>query len=599
MSKRFLMISFICLSLALAWTGAPAVADGTRSEAGTPAFSAGAVMEHVKVLASDEYEGRAPGTKGEDLTVAYIADQFRKVGLKPGNTDGTYFQNVPMVGITADPSASLVFKKGGVTQTLAFRDDVVAWTKRVQETVRLDASDVIFVGYGIQAPEFQWDDYKGVDLAGKTMIVLVNDPPIPDPADPTRLDPKVFGGRAMTYYGRWTYKYEIGAEKHAAAVLIVHETGPAAYPFAVVQGKVTEQFDLVTPDGNMGRAAIEGWITLDQAKKLCLLAGQDFDALKKRAATRDFRPVALGVKASMTLKNRIRKVDSRNVVGVLPGSDPALKNEYVIYTGHWDHYGIGPEIDGDKIYNGALDNATGIAGMIEIARAFAKRPAAPKRSLLFLAVTAEEQGLLGSDYYARHPIYPLRKTLAVINMDALNIYGRTKDLTVVGLGASELDDYARDAAAAQGRVLVPDPFPEGGGYFRSDHFPFAKQGVPALNAGGGSDFIGRPAGWGKQVTDAYIAKHYHKPSDEIRPDWELSGGLEDLQIYFAVGARAADTVKWPEWKARERVQSPARQDARALVIASPRSFRQRTHETRHEKDLFQKGDLFPHFFLYS
>ena len=453
-----------------------------------------------------------------------------------------------MVGITADPSASLVFKKGGATQTLAFREDVVAWTKRIQETVRLDASDVIFVGYGIQAPEFQWDDYKGVDLAGKTMIVLVNDPPIPDPADPARLDPKVFGGRAMTYYGRWTYKYEIGAEKHAAAVLIVHETGPAAYPFAVVQGKVTEQFDLVTPDGNMSRAAIEGWITLEQAKKLCLLAGQDFDALKKRAATRDFRPVALGVKASMTLNNRIRKVDSRNVVGMLPGSDPALKNEYVIYTGHWDHYGIGPEIDGDKIYNGALDNATGIAGMIEIAREFAKRPAAPKRSLLFLAVTAEEQGLLGSDYYARQPIYPLRKTLAVINMDAINIYGRTKDLTVVGLGASDLDDYARDAAAVQGRVLVPDPFPEGGGYFRSDHFPFAKQGVPALNAGGGSDFIGRPAGWGKQVTDAYIAQHYHKPSDEVRPDWDLSGGLEDLQIYFAVGARAADTVTWPEWK---------------------------------------------------
>jgi len=378
--------------------------------------------------------------------------------------------------------------------------------------------------------------------------VLVNVPPIPDPADPARLDPKAFGGRAMTYYGRWSYKYEIGAEKRAAAVLIVHETGPAAYPFAVVQSKVTEQFDLVTPDGNMGRAAIEGWITLEQAKKLCSLAGQDFEALKKRAATRDFRPVTLGVSASMTLNNRIRMVDSRNVVGVLPGSDPILKNEYVIYTGHWDHFGIGPEIDGDKIYNGALDNATGIAGMIEIAREFARRPAAPKRSLLFLAVTAEEQGLLGSDYYAKHPIYPLQKTLAVINMDALNIYGRTKDLTVVGLGASDLDDYARDAAAAQGRVLVPDPFPEAGGYFRSDHFPFAKQGVPALNAGGGSDFIGRPAGWGKQVTDAYLAKHYHKPSDEIRPDWDLSGGLEDMQIYFAVGARAADTAVWPAWK---------------------------------------------------
>ena len=498
MSRRLWTIGFGCLIAALAWTGAPAAANGTRLEAGPPTFTAEAIMDHVKVLASDEFEGRAPGTKGEDLTVAYIADQFLKAGLKPGNTDGTFFQNVPMVGITADPAASLVFKRGGATQILAFKTDVVAWTKRVQDTVRLDASDVVFVGYGVQAPEYQWDDYKGIDLAGKTVIMLVNDPPVPDPADPTRLDPNIFGGRAMTYYGRWTYKYEKGAEKHAAAVFIVHETGPAAYPFAVVQSKVTEQFDLVTPDGNRSRAAIEGWITLEQAKKLFALAGQDFDALKKRAATRAFTPVTMDVKASMSLNNRIRKIDSRNVVGMLPGSDPALKNEYVIYTAHWDHYGIGPEINGDKIYNGALDNATGIAGMIELARAFVKLPAAPKRSLLFLAVTAEEQGLLGSDYYAQHPIHPLSKTLAVINMDSLNIYGRTKDLTVVGLGASDLDDYARDAAAAQGRVLSADPQPEAGGYFRSDHFPFAKQGVPAINAGGGSDYIGRPAGWGSR-----------------------------------------------------------------------------------------------------
>jgi len=547
-SQRLRMIGSGCLILALAWTGAPVVANEARPETGPLAFTAKAIMDHVRVLASDEFEGRAPGTKGEALTVAYIEDQFRKAGLKPGNTDGTYFQNVPMVGITADPAASLVFKRGRVTQALAFKNDVVAWTKQVQETVRLDASDVVFVGYGVQAPEYEWDDYKGVDLAGKTLIMLVNDPPVPDPADPARLDPKIFGGRAMTYYGRWTYKYEMGAEKHAAAVFIVHETEPAAYPFAVIQSKVTEQFDLVTADGNMGRAAIEGWITLEQAKKLFALAGQDFDALKKRAATRAFTPVTMGVKASMTLNNRIRKIDSRNVVGMLPGSDPALRNEYVIFTAHWDHFGIGPEINGDKIYNGALDNATGIAGMIELARAFVKLPAAPRRSLLFLAVTAEEQGLLGSDYYAKHPIYPLSRTLAVINIDSLNIYGRTKDLTVTGLGASDLDDYARDAAAAQGRVLSPDPQPEAGGYFRSDHFPFAKQGVPAISAGGGGDYIGRPAGWAEQVRDAYTAQHYHKPSDEIRPDWDLSGALEDLEIYLAVGARAANTARWPEWK---------------------------------------------------
>ena len=379
--RQFVTVGFVGLLLALGGSAPRLTAQIAKPPSGVPTFTAEAVMAHVKVLASDEYEGRAPGTKGEDLTVAYIADQFRKVGLQPGNTDGTYIQKVPMVGMLTDPATSLSFRKGGVTQTLAYKDDVVAWTKRVEPRVSIDASDVVFVGYGIQAPEYQWDDYKGVDLAGKTVIVLVNDPPVPDPADPARLDPKTFGGRAMTYYGRWTYKYEMGAEKKAAAVFIVHETGPAAYPFSVVQSKVTEQFDLVTADRNRSRAAIEGWITLDQAKELFALAGQDFDALKARAATRAFTPVPMGVTASMTVNSRIRTFDSRNVVGILPGSDPALKNEYVVYTGHWDHYGIGPEIDGDTIYNGALDNATGIGGMIEVARAFAAMPVAPKRSL--------------------------------------------------------------------------------------------------------------------------------------------------------------------------------------------------------------------------
>jgi Zn-dependent M28 family amino/carboxypeptidase len=548
MMRGIRTVGLVCLALGSVWAGVHLVAQAGRVAAAPPAFTAAGVMAHVKVLASDAFEGRAPGTKGEDLSVEYIAGQFRTIGLQPGNTDGTYIQNVPMVGITADPASSLVFSKGSLAQVLAFKDDVVAWTKRAQDTVRVDASDVVFVGYGIQAPEYRWDDYKGVDLAGKTVIVLINDPPIRSTADPSGLDPKVFGGRAMTYYGRWTYKYEMGAEKKAAAVFIVHETGPAAYPFSVVQSKVTEQFDLATPDNNMGRAAIEGWITLDQARKLFALAGQDFDALKRRAATREFTPVEMGVKAAMTLNSRIRRINSRNVVGKLPGSDPALKHEYVIYTAHWDHYGIGPEVNGDRIYNGAVDNATGVGGLIEVARAFASRPVAPKRSLLFLSVTAEEQGLLGSDYYARNPIYPLSKTVAAINMDGLNIHGRTKDLTVVGLGASDLDDYAREAAAAQGRILVADPKPENGGYFRSDHFPFARQGVPAINAGGGDDYIGRPAGWGRQVADAYTAQHYHKPSDEVRPDWNLSGALDDLRIYFAIGSRAAGAARWPEWK---------------------------------------------------
>jgi Zn-dependent M28 family amino/carboxypeptidase len=514
----------------------------------TAGIDPAAVLEHVKVLASDRYEGRAPGTRGEELAVTYIAEQFKALGLKPGNTDGTYFQKTPLVGITADPSATLTFAKGADTRVLEFRDDVVAWTKRVADQVSIDRSDVVFAGYGVQAPEFNWDDFKGVDLAGKTVVVLVGDPPVPDPADPAKLDPKTFGGRAMTYYGRWTYKYEEGARRKAAAVLIVHETEPAGYPFSVVQGKVSEQFDLVTPDRNMSRAAIEGWITADQARALFAMAGQDFNALKKQSATRDFKPVPLGVTASMTLRNTLRTIDSRNVAGLLEGSDPALEGEYVIYTSHWDHFGIGAPVNGDKIYNGALDNASGVGGLIELARAFTKLPQPPKRSILFLSVTAEEQGLLGSEYYATNPIYPLEKTLAVVNMDSLNIHGRTKDLTIVGLGNSELDDYATKAAQSQGRVVRADPAPERGGFYRSDHFPFAKQGVPALDAGGGSDFIGKPADYAATIRKTYTEQHYHQPSDELRPDWDLSGALDDLQLYFAIGFNVANADRYPEWK---------------------------------------------------
>jgi Zn-dependent M28 family amino/carboxypeptidase len=352
----------------------------------------------------------------------------------------------------------------------------------------------------------------------------------------------------MTYYGRWTYKYEIGAKMGAAAVLIVHETEPAGYPFEVVQAKTTEQFDLVTPDKNMGRVNIEGWITLDRAKELMTLAGQDFDALKKQAATRDFRPVPLGVSASMTIRNALRTIDSQNVVAKLEGSDPALRDEYVVYTAHWDHLGIGLEQNGDRIYNGAKDNAIGVAGLLELARAYTKVQPAPKRSILFLSVTAEEQGLLGSQYYSVTPIYPLRKTLANINMDGLNVHGRTKDLTLIGYGASDLDDYAKAAAAEQGRVIRPDPESEKGFYYRSDHFNFAKQGVPALDPDEGTDFIGKPEGYGKQVRDDYTEHDYHKPSDVIKPDWDLSGAVEDLQVFFAVGYRVAQADKYPEWK---------------------------------------------------
>jgi len=527
-------------------------ADSTASSQQTPIgqlpeIDEDAVLSRTKVLSSDAYEGRGPGTKGETLTVKYLVDEFTKLGLKPGNTDGTYIQKVPLVGITPD-GAPLVFKKGAQEQRLKWHDDVVAWTKHVAATASLDNSELVFVGYGVVAPEFTWDDYKGLDVKGKTLVMLVNDPPVPDPANADALDPKTFGGKAMTYYGRWTYKYEIGKEKGAAGVLLIHETGPAGYPFDVVQSKVTEQFDLITPDKNLSRVAIEGWITLDQGRKLLQMAGQDFETLKKLAATRDFKPVPLGVTASITLHNTLRTIDSRNVVAKLEGSDLQLKNEYVVYTAHWDHLGVGTPVNGDRIYNGAQDNAVGCAGLLEIARAFTKLPTPPKRSVLFLSVTAEEQGLLGSEYYSVTPIYPLAKTLANINIDGLNVHGRTKDLILVGLGASDLDDYARAVAAEQGRLVKPDAEPEKGFYYRSDHFNFAKQGVPALDPDEGIDYVGKPADYGPKMREDYTQHRYHAPGDIVLADWDLSGAREDLKVFFAVGYRVAQASKYPEWK---------------------------------------------------
>ena len=508
-----------------------------------PAIDATALLRHTKILSSDEFEGRAPGTKGEERSVGYLGDQFKLAGLEPGNTDGTYVQKVPLVGITPEP-APLVLQKGTQKETLKWKDNVVAWTKHVAEKASLYNSEMVFVGYGVVAPEFNWDDYKGVDVKGKTIVMLVNDPPVPDPNNPTELDPKTFGGKAMTYYGRWTYKYEIAAQKGAAAALIVHETIPAGYPFNVVQGKTGEQFDLVTPDKNMGRASIEGWLSLDQSRSLMQLAGQDFDALKAQAATRDFKPVPLGVTASMTIRNKLRTIQSRNVLGKLPGSDPTLKDEYVIYTAHWDHFGKGPE----GIFHGAEDDALGCAALIEMARAFKQVTPPPRRSILFLAVTAEEQGLLGSQYYATMPIYPLAKTVANINMDSWNVHGRTKDLTLIGFGASDLDDYARDAAGEQGRIVHGDAEPEKGFYYRSDHFNFAKEGVPALNPDAGVDYIGKPADYAKKTRDEWNEKRYHQPSDVVLPDWDFSGTTEDLKVLFAVGYRVAQADKMPEWK---------------------------------------------------
>jgi Zn-dependent M28 family amino/carboxypeptidase len=510
-----------------------------------PEISKERLLDYIKILSSDRFEGRAPASKGEELTTTFISEKFKGLGLPPGNTDGTYFQSVPMVGITADPATHLTFtdSSSGNKLTLRYGEDFMAWTKREQPEVSIDA-DLVFVGYGVVAPEYHWDDYKGVDVRGKVLVVLINDPQVPDPNDPTKLDPKMFKGKAMTYYGRWTYKFEIAAQKGAAGCLIIHQTGLAGYPWEVVRDSNSrEQFSLLRADKGMSRAAVEGWITHDQAKALFAMTGKDLTALENAAVDRDFRPVPLGAKAAVTLRNKIRTIESKNVVAKLEGADPKLRSEYVIYTAHWDHLGVGPA----GIFHGAADNASGVAGLLELARAFTKVQPAPRRSILFLAVTAEEKGLLGSQYYAEHPLYPLASTAAEINMDVLNVYGRTHDITVVGLGMSTLDDYVKAVAAEQGRVVRPDAEPEKGFYFRSDHFNFAKVGVPALDPNGGIEYVGRPTGWGLKMRNKFTRENYHKPSDTITPDWDLSGAVQDLQLLFEVGRRIADADRFPTW----------------------------------------------------
>ena len=519
---------------------APAVNPLAVPAEALAAIDTGTLMSHTRVLAADSLMGRAPGTPGEDKTVAYLESQFKAIGLQPGNTDGSYIQKVPLVGITVKGAPALTFARSGTKQSLKWRDDYVAWTKHVSPTASLDKSPMVFVGYGVEAPEFNWDDYKGQNMAGMTLVMLVNDPPLADTSQ--------FGGARMTYYGRWTYKFEQGMRHHAAGVLLVHETGPAGYPFAVVQGNAAEKFDLVTPDKNMSRSSVEGWISLDRAKALFALSGQNFDSLKAHAATREFQPVPLGVTASVTLQNTLRTVDSRNVVARLVGSDSTRRDEYVIYSSHWDHFGIGDKVNGDSIYNGAADNASGVAGLLTLAKAYVAMKTPPKRSILFLAVTAEEQGLLGSQYYSVTPIYPLAKTVADINMDILNTWGPTRDLTVIGLGASDLDDYATAAAAEQGRKLRPDAEPEKGFYYRSDHFNFAKQGVPAFYSESGVEYVGKPENYGMQKRDEYTTHDYHKPQDEIKPDWDMTGATQDLKLFLTMGYRLANAQKFPQWK---------------------------------------------------
>lgn len=494
----------------------------------------------TKILSSDEFEGRAPASEGETKTVNFLEEEFRKLGLKPGNGE-SFFQEVPMVVITTDPSASLEVKGPRKFLSFSYYEDFVAGTERPEEEVSLLDSEMIFAGYGIVAPEYNWNDYEGIDVRGKTVIVLVNDPGF------ATGDPELFTGRAMTYYGRWTYKFEEAARQGAAGVFIIHETAPAAYPWSVVQtGWTGPQFNLLNEDEDTALCAVEGWLHLEAAQKIFAAAGLDYEKAKEVAAKRGFKAIPLGLRAALTLKNKVEKVTSRNVVALLPGSKRA--DEYIIYMAHWDHFGIKPELEGDQIFNGALDNATGTAALIELAEAFRKLKRPPLRSVLFLAVTGEEQGLLGSEYYATHPIFPVVKTVAVINMDALNIYGPMRDITVIGYGLSELDHYIEEAAREQGRTVNPDPTPEKGSYFRSDHFPFARQGIPAVYPSSGVDHVEHGKEWALAMREKYTAEKYHKPSDEFDPSWDLSGAIDDLRLLFKVGYRLAMESTFPNWK---------------------------------------------------
>lgn len=515
------------------------------------------MLAHIKVLSSDEFEGRAPGSKGEELSIKYISDQFKQIGLKPGNPDNTYFQEVPLAGIKTSPTAS--FSVGGKTMALNFPDDYVASSARLQSEIKIENSDIVFVGYGVVAPEFGWDDYKDVDVRGKTILMLINDPPIPDLKDPSKLDEKIFGGKAMTYYGRWTYKYEIAANKGAAAAIIIHETGPAAYPYSVVRTSWSkENFELDAADKNAGAVAVRSWITLDVAKKLLAGASQDFEALKKSAAQKDFRPVALNAKANFALKQEVRSFKSHNVIGKIEGSDATLRIEFVIFSAHWDHLGKNPELQGDQIFNGAVDNGSGVAAVISLGRAFSKLNPETKRTLLFLATTAEEAGLLGAKYYALHPLYPLEKTLADINIDSMNVWGKTRDVEDTSFGMSTLDDALARRAQTRGRVSIPNPRAEKGSIYRADNFEFAKVGVPSLYIGKNEHLLSRDPN-GPLRGDEFDLKDYHQVSDEVKPDWDLSGAVQDVQLLFEVGYEVANGNAFPEWKPGNEFK--ARRDA--------------------------------------
>lgn len=540
--------------------GAAFAAEGPAAIRALTKLSMPDYERHIKVLASDEFEGRKPGSAGERKTVEYLVAQFKALGLAPANGQ-SYLQQVPIVEITAASDASL--KLGALD--LQYGRDMVTWTKRLVPEVKLEDSELVFVGHGVVAPEYGWNDYAGVDMHGKTAVILINDPGFATD------DPKLFRGRAMTYYGRWTYKFEEAARQGAAGAIIIHDEVPAAYPWDTVQNSwMGPQLDMVAADGNAGRPAIEGWITLPIAEQLLKASGHGYRELLLAASKPGFRAIDLKQKASGALRNAIRRSSSPNVMAMLPGSK--YPNEYVVYMAHWDHLGRTLARSGDNIFNGAVDNATGTSGLLTIAQGFVAAKEKPERSVVFLALTCEECGLLGSAYYVANPVLPLADTVAALNMDGYHFGGPTRDVTVVGNGASELEDYLRSAAKLQDRVLRDEPTPEKGFYFRSDHFNFAKGGVPALYIESGLDDREHGIEWAKARNAEYITKDYHKPSDEFRPGSDLRGGMENIELMFAVGMQIARERRFPNWRVDSEFRA-ARDRSRAAAAGSGASAR--------------------------
>ena len=500
-----------------------------------PQFSQDNVRTTIKTLASDPFGGRAPGSTGERLTTDYISGKFKEYGLAPAD-HGSYLQEVPLKQITADPNTSLTLTGGSTPLHLAYGSDMIVSSPRTDASVALKDSPLVFAGYGVVAPEYGWNDYAGLDVKGKTVVVLVN--------DPGHVNGDLFDGKAMTYYGRWTYKYEEAARQGAAGILIVHEQEPAGYPWEVVQGSWSGPLEELPP-GKEYLPAIQGWITHDAAEKLFAAASLKFDELEKSAALRGFKAMPLKLDASITLKNTVKDIISHNVVALVKGA--SRPEEVVTYTAHWDHLGE-RTVDGKhEIFHGAVDNASGISGLLELARVYAAgKP--PARSVLFIATTCEEQGLLGARYYAAHPLFPLKDAVADLNMDGLDIYGRTRDVTVRGRFMSGVDDVLVAQAKPLGLAVEQDSDPAKGMYFRADHFEFAKAGVPALSIALGTDYVGHPAGWGLEQQHGYTANRYHKPADIYDPSWDLSGMVQQLDLMYATGRALADSDQWPSWK---------------------------------------------------